>query len=67
MFQERTLQDIVRSGDLGDITPEESTSPTELAPFSVRSSNSPGGEPEQEPEDEAIPSITSPPDDIYLL
>ena len=67
MFQERTLQDIVRSGDLGDITLEESTSPTELAPFSVRSSNSPGGEPEQEPDDEAIPSITSPPGDIYLL
>ena len=66
MFQERTLEDIISSGNLGDMT-DESTSPTELAPFSVRSSNSPGGEPEQEPEDEAIPSITSPPDDIYLI
>ena len=81
MLQHRTLDDIINSGSLGVMTQDEldlmwpdRTSPTELAPESVRSSDSqfslgPGGEPEQEPQlqDEAIPSITSPPDDIYLL
>ena len=79
LLQHRTLQDIIDSGGLGVMTQDEldlmwpyRTSPTELAPESVRSSDSqfspgPGGEPEQEPPSGEIPSISSPPDDIYLL
>ena len=65
---------LLESRTLDEIIDSDLTSPTEMAPESVRSSSSqlsqgPSGEPEQEPdmEDEAIPSITSPPDDIYLL
>ena len=68
MLQFRTLDDWINDD-------AATTSQTEAAPWTVRSSSSSQsqgaiGEPELEPDslgDEAEPSITSPPDDIYLI
>ena len=68
MLQFRTLDDWINDG-------AATTSQTEAAPWTVRSSSSSQSqgaicEPELEPDslgDEAEPSISSPPDDIHLL